>query len=176
MSLFFGKKTAAKPQAAAPAAPLPPYEFKAKTWGQYEKTLTTFLKRKPYFQVSDEDFLKKTKPGRTVYQFARTETAVQLVPEPTNRVDQRAIQVVINDNPVGYVPASALDVVWQYITRYHNATASIYGGPWKRNDDGLVEVGKADYTIMVEVTEVPVCPSCGSPVTGNFCGHCGAKL
>lgn len=174
MGLFFGKKKTTAPARAV--ARLSPYDFEAKTWKVHEKALIKICERNKGFQLSDEDFIARYKPGIKVFQYVFTDRPAQLVPEPTNKADPNAVQVIVEGQQIGYVPKEELPIVWQYLRRYSSASVVIYGGPWKQNVDGLVEVGKNKFAIDVEVREVPVCPKCGSVVSGNFCGRCGAKL
>lgn len=158
-----------------------PYSFRAKSWYAHKRAITSVCRRVPAFQQSDEEFLRKHSSDRRVWQFKFTDAAGELVPEPTNEADPNAITVVVAGQTVGYVPREQTAAVCSLMRQPHEVTVSIHGGPWKRNNGGLVEVGEYDFDVDVTIAAQQqaagaVCPSCGAPVSGKFCGRCGASI
>lgn len=175
---LLGKKEQEQPAAKAPDPFSYPFSFLAVTFGRHEKDLTSLAERTPAFQLSDEDFIKRYKSDRKVYQFKFKEMRAELVPEPTNKYDPNAIMIVVDGLVISYVPRAMTETVRRRMTRPYRVTVKPRGGPWKRNVDGLVEIGMAEFKVNVVIENAPpgVCPNCGNPATGKFCGICGAPL
>ena len=83
------------------------------------------------WDMTNEQILKKY-PGKKIFRYYYISEPVQLVPEPTNPHDSNAIKVMINNIHVGYVPATACNIVKQYMTSGpYTLSAKITGGEYK---------------------------------------------
>ena len=148
-----GKNTARAAVYSAPGASVSlPYSFRAKSWYAHKRAIMSVCRSVPAFQQADEEFLRKHTTDRRVWQYKFTDAAGELVPEPTNEADPNAIMVVVDGQTVGYVPADQTAAVRSLIRQPHEVAVSIHGGPWKRNNGGLVEVGEYDFDVDVTIT------------------------
>lgn len=69
--------------------------------------------------------------NKKIYKYYYKNEPVELVPEPTNRVDPNAIMVMISGVHVGYVPREMTQEVASYITAPYLVTAKITGGEYR---------------------------------------------
>lgn len=95
---------------------------------------------------------------KTVYKYNKLKTVdVHLLPEPSNPHDKNAIQVLVNNIFVGYIPASIAAQISTYIANpnyRYDAILTGRGGPYKtlNIETERVVSRKSDLTYYLDLT------------------------
>lgn len=148
------------PAAPAPVAPAGPTaaEKKYKVTGlqYYMDNLITLAHENYEYDLSKRELIDDGLTEQRVYQYEFYPHKTELVPEPDNPNDPKAIKVVVNDQHIGYIKAGSCGHLLRVIRegRIVKIDCDIGGGRYKYLSlDDYTESGKEIYTL--EKDEAP---------------------
>ena len=123
-------------------------------------------KKNPDFELDKRGILKRWPQGETVYEYTFGQLKAELVPEPENPHDPKAIKVLIEGVHVGYIKAGSCARVHKLIreNRIQKIEPRIFGGKYKAvfsldadprsSADFEFEKGTQPLCIRLEITEL----------------------
>ena len=106
--LFKKKQPAAAPVApvapVAPAAPAKKEEtHRVAGVAYHEKDIMKFAKKNADYDLSKKDLINAGLIDQNIYQYLFDASNVELIPEPTNEHDPKAIKVIVDGVHIGYI-------------------------------------------------------------------------
>lgn len=163
-SSLFSRKT-------QPAEPAP--EVVVKSHGvagtnYRQKELLAMGRINPDYALDKRGLLKRWPKGVTVYEYNFDPQQAELVPEPENPHDPKAIKVLVDGIHVGYIKAGSCAHFHKLLreNRIHKITPRIMGGKYKavfsldasarKPEDFDFEKGTTPICVRLEIAEIPV--------------------
>ena len=155
---------AAKTPQKAPSTKVVTHKVAGTSYRQ--KEIRTLGKKNPDFRLSDRQLYKRDPDGGTVYEYAFSPKKVELVPEPENPHDPKAIKVLVDGVHVGYIKAGSCAHIHRLLqeNRIQSIEARIIGGrykSWYTQEDHARSVDDYEfYTdedtigVRLEITEI----------------------
>ena len=145
-----------KPVAPAKAPGTKTVSHKVAGTSYRQEALQAMGEKNPDFALTKKELLKRWPEGVTVYEYNFNPQKAELVPEPENPHDPKAIKVLIDGVHVGYIKAGSCAHIHKLLqeNRIQSIKPSIIGGKYK----AVYEyVGKDETTIGVrlDITELP---------------------
>ena len=138
--------------ASAPSFNGESLEFEVRGLDYRLEDFLTLAQENKRYKLPDDEFLQKW-TGRKVYRYwFNNINTVELVPEPDNRVDPNAIKVVLEGVHVGYVPRELCLAVAEKLQQGYMPKVKVRGGPYKYVSDGRVNQSRAEYEIIVSLS------------------------
>lgn len=123
------------PASAAPApAPKPtPKTYKVTGLAHYMENLMALAEENSIYDYSKRDLIDMDITNERVYQYTFSHKKAELVPEPDNPVDPKAIKVVVDGQHVGYIKAGSCAHLNKVIreNRVEKIDCEISGGKYK---------------------------------------------
>lgn len=148
-SLLFGKPEAEQSTPCAPATTIPPEQPpKEKTYKvtSIDHRLDGFMQlasKNDDFRLSKKALIEEGLVSQRVYEYDFYATKAELVPEPDNPVDPKAIKVVVDGLHVGYIKAGSCTHLLKVLRedRIERISVALGGGKYKKitevyNEDG----------------------------------------
>ena len=164
-SSLFSRKADPAPQAKAPDAKVVTHKVAGANY--HQKELLAMGRKNPDYELGKRDLLKKWRAGVTVYEYTFSPKKAELVPEPENPHDPKAIKVLVDGVHVGYIKAGSCAHIHRLIreNRIQRIEPKIFGGKYKalysydaaasRSDDFEFEKGTAPFSVSLEIAELP---------------------
>ena len=133
----------------------------------HQKELQAMGKKNPDYELDKRGLLKRWPEGVTVYEYTFSPKKAELVPEPDNPQDPKAIKVLVDGVHVGYIKAGSCAHFHKLIreNRIHKITPRILGGKYKavfsydaaakKSEDFDFEKGTTPICVRLEVAEIP---------------------
>lgn len=155
----------------APTAPAEAPNTRTKAHGvagidYHQKDLQAMGKKNPAYDLNKRDLLKRWPAGVTVYEYTFSPKKAELVPEPDNQKDPKAIKVLVDGVHVGYIKAGSCAHFHRLIreNRIQKIEPKIFGGRYKavfsldacarHPEDFDFEKGTALIGVRLEITEL----------------------
>ncbi len=162
-SSLFSRKT-------QPAEPDP--DVRVKSHGvaganYHQKELQAMGRKNPDFELDKRGLLKRWPGGVTVYEYTFSPKKAELVPEPENPHDPKAIKVLVDGVHVGYIKAGSCAHLHKLIRedRIQTIVPRIIGGKYKElyshdadpesSADFELDKGTSPFGVRLEITELP---------------------
>jgi hypothetical protein len=132
-----------------------------------QKEIQAMGRKNPDYGLDKRGLLKRWPQGVTVYEYTFSPKKAELVPEPENPHDPKAIKVLVDGVHVGYIKAGSCAHIHKLLSenRIQSIKPSIIGGKYKNlyalgyDGDKVVdyEFEKDETTIGVrlEIAELP---------------------
>lgn len=123
--------------------------------------------RNPDYTLNKRDLLKRWPRGVTVYEYTFHPQQAELVPEPENPHDPKAIKVLVDGQHIGYIKAGSCAHIHRLLreNRIQKIEPKIIGGKYKelysmdagarRSEDYEFEKGSMPFAVRLEITELP---------------------
>lgn len=125
-------------QTAQPAQPAQP----AQTWKSYKVAGTSFraesiremAEENPDYGLTKREIISEGLDGERIYEFIFDAGRPELVPEPENPHDSKAIKVIVNGTHIGYVKAGSCAHIHKLLKekRIADISCTIGGGKYKQ--------------------------------------------
>lgn len=143
-----------QPEEQQPEEPPKP-EFEEKKYivagvEYYLDALKKMMEPNELYNYKKQELIDICKTDELIYKYTIEDIAVELVPEPDNPHDPKAIKVLINGTHVGYIPARRCAHLLRKINngQVENIEAVVGGGRYKVvNEDYDVMKDKSKYTM-----------------------------
>jgi hypothetical protein len=121
-----------------------------------QKELLAMGEKNPEYTLNKRELLKLYPDGVTVYEYIFCPKKAELVPEPDNPHDPKAIKVLVDGVHVGYIKAGSCAHIHKLLreNRIQSIRPSIVGGKYK----AVYEYADKDETtigVRLEITELP---------------------
>lgn len=158
-SRLFSRKQA-QPAAPVPApAPAPSVKVvshKIAGTSYHQKELQAMGTLNPDFPLTKRELLKLWPEGVTVYEYTFSPQLAELVPEPENPEDPKAIKVLIDGVHVGYIKSGSCAHLHRLIRedRIERIEPKIIGGKYKAVYE-YVDKGTTPLGVRLDITERP---------------------
>ena len=157
---------------AQQAEPLPTPGSKVVSHGvaginYYQKELQAMGEKNPAYDLNKRELLKRWPKGVTVYEYTFNPQRVDLIPEPENPKDPKAIKVLVDGVHVGYIKAGSCAHIHRLIreNRIESIEPRILGGKYKavfsydasarKAEDFELEKGTSPLCVRLDITELP---------------------
>ncbi len=165
-----------RPSKAEPAAPVQAQDTKLVGHGvagtnYHQKELQAMGKINPDYALDKRSLVKRWPDGVTVYEYTFSPKKAELVPEPENPHDPKAIKVLVDGVHVGYIKAGSCAHIHRLLreNRIQSITPQILGGKYKAvycfdgydRRAGRVEgydLEKGEMTLVVRLDIVELLP------------------
>ena len=130
----------------------------------HQDAILAMGKKNPDFTFTKRDLFKRGLE-EPVYEYTFSPKKAELVPEPENPHDPKAIKVLVDDVHVGYIKAGSCAHFHKLIRedRIEKITPSVFGGKFKhlctgdanakRIEDYDLEVGESQFSVSLQITE-----------------------
>lgn len=169
LSRLFSRK---QEEPEVPAAPEVPGGAKT-VWhsvagtSYHQDTLLAMGVKDPVYNLNKRDLVKRWPNGVTVYEYKFNPKKAELVPEPDNPHDPKAIKVLIDGQHVGYIKAGSCAHIHKLLreNRIQSIVPQIIGGKSKelysldadarRVEDYELEKNETAIGVRLEITELP---------------------
>lgn len=150
LSWIFGRK----PETPAPRAKVVTHKVAGTSYRQ--KELLAMGEKNPDYALTKKELLKLWPDGVTVYEYTFRPKKAELVPEPENPVDPKAIKVLVDGVHVGYIKAGSCAHIHRLIRegRIEKIKPEIIGGKYKAVYE-YVEKGETTIGVRLDITERP---------------------
>lgn len=121
-------------------------QFQLQTWGKMEQNITEWMSHNVRDQWKNAKYTSKR-----LYRFPRTnDIPVTLKAEKSNKYDSKAILVLIDARPIGYVPRPYNQNNYSKLLKAKNGFAEIHGGDFKYKDNyGDIVKEHGDYKAKI---------------------------
>ena len=131
-----------------------------------QQELLAMGKSNPDYKLDKRGLLKRWPEGVTVYEYTFSPKKAELVPEPENPHDPKAIKVLVDGVHVGYIKAGSCAHIHRLIreNRIQKIEPRIFGGKYKavfsldanpqRSEDFDFEKGTTPICVRLEITEL----------------------
>lgn len=131
----------------------------------HQKELQAMGQKNPAYDLNKRELLKRWPKGVTVYEYTFDPQRVDLIPEPENPKDPKAIKVLLDCVHVGYIKAGSCAHIHRLIreNRIESIEARILGGKYKavfsydasarRPEDFELEKGQTPLCVRLDITE-----------------------
>lgn len=132
----------------------------------YQKGIQSLGEKNPDYELNKRELLKRWPKGVTVYEYTFDPQRVDLIPEPDNPKDPKAIKVLLDCVHVGYIKAGSCAHIHRLIreNRIESIEARILGGKYKavfsydakarHPDDFDFEKGTTPLCVRLDITEI----------------------
>lgn len=173
-SRLFSRKQEEPPKPVAPAKapgqkPTGPKTVSHKVAGTsyQQEALQAMGEKNPDYNLNKRELLKRWPEGITVYEYNFRPQKAELVPEPDNPHDPKAIKVLVDGVHVGYIKAGSCAHIHKLLreNRIQSIVPRISGGKYKelysydagasRSEDFEFEKGDAPFGVRLDITELP---------------------
>lgn len=158
---FFSRLFSRKQEQPAAPAPTPapgPKVVSHKVAGTSfrQKELLAMGIKNPDYALTKKELLKKWPNGVTVYEYTFAPQKAELVPEPENPEDPKAIKVLIDGVHVGYIKAGSCAHIHRLLreNRIAKIEPRILGGKYKAVYE-YVEKDETTIGVRLDITELP---------------------
>lgn len=150
---------------AAPGAKVVTHKIAGTSFRQ--EAILAMGKKNPDYALDKRGLLKRWPKGVTVYEYTFSPKKAELVPEPENPEDPKAIKVLVDGVHVGYIKAGSCAHLHKLIreNRIQKIEPRIFGGKYKdlyshdaearRSEDFELEKGSSPFGVSLEITELP---------------------
>lgn len=166
MGLFdrlFSRKQAEPQKQVAPAKepspkPTGPKTVSHKVAGTSyrQEALLAMGEKNPDYNLTKKELLKRWPEGVTVYEYNFHPQKAELVPEPDNPHDPKAIKVLVDGVHVGYIKAGSCAHIHKLLreNRIQSIVPRIIGGKYKMIYE-YVDKGEDTIGVRLDITELP---------------------
>lgn len=125
----------------------------------------------PDYALDKRGILKRWPGGATVYEYTFAPKQAELVPEPENPHDPKAIKVLVDGVHVGYIKAGSCAHIHKLLreNRIQKITPRILGGKYKalysyqvdarRSEEFEFDKGEEPFGVRLEITEILAPPA-----------------
>ena len=132
-----------------------------------QKELLAMGEKNPEYALTKRELLKRYPEGVTVYEYEFHSQKAELVPEPDNPHDPKAIKVLVDGVHIGYIKAGSCAHIHKLLreNRIQRIVPKIIGGKYKalysyevgakRSEDFELEKGDGPFAVRLEITELP---------------------
>ena len=163
---LFSKLLAKKPEPQSPAPNCKRVSHGVAGCNFHQEELRAMGKKNLDFELDKRGLLKRWPQGVTVYEYTFSPKKAELVPEPDNPKDPKAIKVLVDGVHVGYIKAGSCAHLHRLIreNRIQKIEPKIIGGRYKavfsldadpgRSEDFDFEKGTAPICVRLEITEL----------------------
>ena len=111
------------------------------------------------YSMSKKEIIDSGKEDERIYKYEFDPVHVELIPEPDNPYDPKAIKVIIDGVHVGYIKKGSTSRVRNLLKAGGKVSAEIKGGPYKvvlyQYEDGEdrydMETGETSYFVSVQI-------------------------
>lgn len=112
--------------------------------------------KNPDYNLTKKELLKRWPGGVTVYEYTFHPQRAELVPEPENPEDPKAIKVLIDGVHVGYIKAGSCAHIHRLIRegRIQSIKPVIVGGNCKMVYD-YVDKSEGPFGVRLDIAELP---------------------
>lgn len=161
LSRIFGKKA---PEPAKSPAPKKPISHKVAGTSYRQDAIRAMGKKNPDFALTKRDLFKRYR-GEPVHEYIFSPRTAELVPEPDNPHDPKAIKVLVDGVHVGYIKAGSCAHIHKLLQedRIERIESSIFGGKCKylcsydadakRLEDYDLEKDEAPFGVRLNIVE-----------------------
>ena len=164
MGLFSGLRNRKQPAEPTPSTKKVSHGVAGANYRQQE--LLAMGKSNQDYKLDKRGLLKRWPEGVTVYEYTFSPKKAELVPEPENPHDPKAIKVLVDGVHVGYIKAGSCAHIHRLIreNRIQKIEPRIFGGKYKavfsldanpqRSEDFDFEKGTTPICVRLEITEL----------------------
>ena len=151
-SSLFSRRPAQPEPAPAPSAKTVSHKIAGTSY--HQKELLAMGQPNPDYALTKKDLLKRWPGGVTVYEFTFSPKKAELVPEPENPEDPKAIKVLIDGVHVGYIKAGSCAHLHRLIreNRIQKIEPKIIGGKYRAVYE-YVDKGTTPFGVRLDITE-----------------------
>lgn len=161
-SLLFPRK---QEQPPAPGAKVVSHSVAGTSYRQ--EAILAMGRKNPDYALTKKELLKRWPKGVDVYEYTFSPKKAELVPEPENPHDPKAIKVLVDGVHVGYIKAGSCAHFHKLIreNRIQKIEPKILGGKSKslysydadakHSEDFELEKSSAPFGVRLEITELP---------------------
>lgn len=162
-SRLFSRKQEEPPKPVAPAPtssakPSGPKMVSHKVAGTsyLQEALLAMGEKNPEYTLNKRELLKRWPDGVTVYEYNFRPQKAELVPEPDNPHDPKAIKVLVDGVHVGYIKAGSCAHIHKLLreNRIQSIVPRIIGGKYKAVYE-YVDKGEDTIGVRLDITELP---------------------
>lgn len=121
-----------------------------------QKELLAMGKKNPDYALTKRELVKKWPDGVTVYEYKFSPKKAELVPDPDNEHNPKAIKVFVDGVHVGYIKDGSCAHIHKLLreNRLQSVTAQIVGGNYKVLDPCVYgENNKVEYYEFEKVSD-----------------------
>ncbi len=164
-SRLFSIKSAPAAQAKAPGVKVVSHTVTGASYRQ--KEILSMGRKNPDFALAKRELLKRWPQGVMVYEYTFSPKKAELVPEPENPHDPKAIKVLVDGVHVGYIKAGSCAHIHKLLreNRIQKIEPKIFGGKYKelysydaaarKSEDFEFEKGSSPFGVRLEIAELP---------------------
>lgn len=132
-----------------------------------QEALRAMGEKNPDYALNKRELVKRWPEGVTVYEYSFHPQKAELIPEPDNPHDPKAIKVLVDGAHVGYIKAGSCAHIHKLLRekRILNIAPKIIGGKYKalysfdagakRSEDYELDKGDAPFGVRLDITELP---------------------
>lgn len=132
-----------------------------------QKELLAMGKKNPDFALTKRELVKKWPDGITVYEYKFSPKKAELVPDPDNEHNPKAIKVLVDGVHVGYIKDGSCAHIHKLLreNRLQSVTVQIIGGKYKelyaldqdarKVEDYEFEKEETTIGVRLAITELP---------------------
>lgn len=132
-----------------------------------QEAILAMGKINPDYKLDKRGLVKRWPDGVTVYEYTFSPKKAELVPEPENPHDPKAIKVLVDGVHVGYIKAGSCAHIHKLIreNRIQKIVPRIIGGKYKElyshdadpesSADFELDKGSSPFGVRLEITELP---------------------
>lgn len=113
----------------------------------------------PDYEMSKSEIVECGLEDERIYKLNFAPTTVELVPEPENPHDSKAIMVLVDGSHVGYIKKGSTSRVRNLLSAGGKVSAEISGGKYKEvyldedQDKYQTEYGSTSYSVVISITK-----------------------
>lgn len=144
----------AEPAKAEPSTKLVSHKVAGTSY--HQDALRAMGKKNPEYSLTKRELLKRWPEGVTVYEYTFHPQKAELVPEPENPNDPKAIKVLIDGQHVGYIKSGSCAHIHRLLreNRIQRVIPRIIGGKYKSVYEN-VEKGETTIGVRLDIAEIP---------------------
>lgn len=111
------------------------------------------------YEMTKKEIVDAGMEDERIYKLEFFPCSAELIPEPENPYDPKAIMVFVDGVHVGYIKKGSTSRVRNLLESGGKVSAEIHGGPYKviylddENDKYEIEHGKAPYSVVINITK-----------------------
>lgn len=166
LSRLFSRKQA-EPAAPVKSTGAKVVSHKIAGTNYHQDTLQAMGEMNPDYNLTKRELVKRWPEGVTVYEYKFQPKKAELVPEPENPHDPKAIKVIIDGQHVGYIKAGSCAHIHRLLRedRIQSIEPKIVGGKYKalctydadarKVEDYELEKGSSPFGVRLDITELP---------------------
>lgn len=164
-SLFSPKKAKPAKQLKAPNVKVVTHQVAGSNYRQ--EAIMAMGTKNPDYNLTKRELFKRWPNGVTVYEYTFNPKKAELVPEPENPEDPKAIKVLVDGVHVGYIKSGSCAHIHRLIreNRIWKIEPKITGGKYKdlysedidarTSADFELEKGESTIGVRLEISELP---------------------